>query len=305
MLILKFILQNTQRFINENITLSEPFDSTTKLKAHFDCEKYDAIIVGSDQTWRPKYSPNIKNFFLDFLEGTKIIRIAYASSFGVDNWEFSAKQTIRCAHLAKKFDAISVREDSGIDLCRKYLGVDAIHVFDPTLLIEKENYFKLIGKYRLKDNPTGIYTYFLDKTPKSLALTKKVEEELNEQVYSCQAKYGINPNVSNNLEDFFMPDILDWLAGFANAKFVITDSYHGCIFSILFNTPFLAVANQSRGLSRFQSLLNIFNLDNRLLVSENDFKREYLFSDINWDRCRKDLLHFKTISRNFLFSNFF
>lgn len=258
------ILQHTHAFIDQHITMSEPLDSTAKLKTHFDREQYDAVIVGSDQTWRPQYSPNIDNFFLDFLEGKEIKRIAYASSFGVDHWEFTEAQTKRCAELAKAFDVISVREDSGVELCRKYLGVEATHVLDPTLLLEKEDYEQLIGQDRLSDKPQGVYTYFLDKTPDKLELARQVSEELGVSIYSCQAKYGIDQDVSATLEDFTMPDVRDWLAGFANAKFVLTDSFHGMVFSVIFEKPFIAVVNENRGATRFVSLMGRLDLENQL-----------------------------------------
>ena len=250
------ILQHTQSFIDQHITMSEPLYSTQQLRNHFDRENYDAVIVGSDQTWRPKYSPNIYNYFLDFLEDKDILRIAYASSFGVEEWEFTEKQTKRCAELAKKFDAISVREDSGVELCRTYLGVEATHVLDPTLLLDQADYLQLIGHERIKENPQGVYTYFLDKSPEKLALARKVEEELDKPIYSCQAKYGVAVD-HGAPQDFVMPDIKDWLAGFANAGYALTDSFHGMVFSTIFEKPFSISNNTSRGAARFTSLLSL------------------------------------------------
>src|SRR5690606_23609338 len=122
---LPIILNRTRGFISSYIVMSEPLYSTKQIKKHFDAGNYQAVIVGSDQTWRPKYSPCIYNYFLDFLEDKDILRIAYASSFGVDQWEFSDEETDVCAGLSRKFNAIGVREDSGVDLCKKHLGVDA------------------------------------------------------------------------------------------------------------------------------------------------------------------------------------
>lgn len=121
-------------------------DSTSSLRKYFKKNRYDAVIVGSDQTWRPKYSPNIYDFYLDFISKDKRIkRIAYASSFGVDDWEYSAEETKKCAKLSKLFDGISVREQSGIDLCKDHLGVDSELALDPTLLLNKDDYVTLIG----------------------------------------------------------------------------------------------------------------------------------------------------------------
>lgn len=263
-----YILSNTKSFIANNIVMSEPIDSTVKLKAHFERERYDAVVVGSDQTWRPKYSPNIENFFLDFLEGIKIKRIAYASSFGVDDWEFTEEQTIRCAELAKLFDAISVREDSGIELCRQYLGVDAQHVLDPTLLLSSNDYEELIGAERLKEQNEGIFTYFLDKTPEKLALAEQASKETGEKLFSCQAQSSVSDNHDVDLADLVMPDPRDWLAGFANAKYVLTDSFHGVVFSIIFKKKFKVLMNSERGSARFLSLFKVLGIDDDLFVTD-------------------------------------
>lgn len=126
------------------------------------CTKYpaDLWIVGSDQVWRPWCSPNIQNYFFDFLDD-KTRRIAYAASFGTDRWEISSEITAKIASLAKKFHAISVREQSGVDLCRKHLGVEARNLLDPTMLLDAANYLALTSE---NDYPHEEYiaTYILD-----------------------------------------------------------------------------------------------------------------------------------------------
>ena len=249
--------------------------STQQLKEHFNQENYDEVIVGSDQTWRPKYSPNIYNYFLDFLREKTILRIAYASSFGVDEWEFNKSQTKRCAQLVKKFDAISVREDSGVDLCRKYLGVEAQFVLDPTLLLDSLDYEKLIGSDRIKDKKEGIYTYFLDITNEKKMLARQASRETGEPIFSCLTKSGLTENFIENVSEHVIPDPRDWLAGFVNAKYVLTDSFHGVVFSLIFNKPFIAVENRERGSARFKSLFKEFGINSNFLY-EN--KRRPLFN---------------------------
>ncbi|THG87340.1 polysaccharide pyruvyl transferase family protein [Pseudomonas sp. A-1] len=268
------ILQHTRAFIDQNLSISEPLGSTAKLKAHFVREEYDAVIVGSDQTWRPQYSPNIENFFLDFLEGFEIKRIAYASSFGVDEWEFTEEQTRRCAALAKRFDSISVREDSGVELCRKHLGVEASHVLDPTLLLDKADYQQLIGPERLSSKPYGVYTYFLDKTPAKQTLAQQASEQLDEPVYSCQARLSVTDEFQGSLDSFIMPSCLDWLAGFANCRYVVTDSFHGMVFSIIFGKPFFVIRNEGRGQARIESLSRSFECEKLLSNKKMPFKNE-------------------------------
>ncbi|MCS0350759.1 polysaccharide pyruvyl transferase family protein [Vibrio ordalii] len=298
-----YIFGNTKKFVSDNIVTSESLDRTKNLKAHFERGSYDAVIVGSDQTWRPRYSPNIANFFLDFLEGINLKKISYASSFGVDEWEFNKIETKLCANLAKKFDAISVREDSGISLCKRFLGVQAEHVLDPTLLLNKSFYEELIGKDRIKVNNEGIFTYFLDKTPGKVKLVERASKETGESVYSCQAKYSLNANIKAHIDDYTLPDPREWLSGFANSNYVITDSFHGMVFSIIFNKPFYVVNNKSRGAARFHSLLRKLNIE-QFLIDENYngdmFSSDNLinFNDVN---CLLDKL--SNSSFRFIYNN--
>ncbi|GAA4413000.1 MurB family protein [Advenella faeciporci] len=260
------ILQHTHAFIDQHISMSELLNSTEKLKAHFKREQYDAVIVGSDQTWRPKYSPKIDNFFLDFLQGNDIKRIAYASSFGVDEWEFTEEQTRRCAPLAKHFDAISVREKSGVALCKTHLGVEATHVLDPTLLVGREAYEAL---YKNKDIPErqGIYTYILDQADWKNQVVETAKQVLKKPQYSNQRKTDLSKFSKSNLDDYKMPSLEGWVKGFSDADFVITDSFHGTVFSIIFNKPFISLINPSRGASRFYSIADELGLTHRLLNS--------------------------------------
>ena len=106
--------------------------------------QFDAIIVGSDQVWRPLYNSNIEDYFIGFDEYGDFKRIAYAASFGISSWEFDVNQTQKCSSLLKKFNAVSVREFSGADLCSNYFNVRAKVVLDPTLLLNKYDYIHLI-----------------------------------------------------------------------------------------------------------------------------------------------------------------
>ena len=79
---------------------------------------FDAFIVGSDQVWRRLYMPDIYREYLSFAEGWNVRRISYAASFGTEEWEYSPLETTECRRLLQKFDAVSVREASGVSLCK-------------------------------------------------------------------------------------------------------------------------------------------------------------------------------------------
>lgn len=166
--------------------------------------------------------------------------------------------------LLAKFDAVSVREKSGIDICREFGREDAVHVLDPTMLLTSGDYNRLIDD---KPRSSGIMlSYILDSNPALCALVDKVSTSL-----------GVKP-VKMSGRDEVSPPVEDWLAGFRDAEFVVTDSFHGTVFSIIYRKPFVVFGNRSRGgMARFESLLGLFNLQDHLIssVEEFDFGKDY------------------------------
>ena len=280
------VVQFCRRYINETYPIRGG-----KLKARI-YNNFDAYIVGSDQTWRPAYNwgDRLYYMYLDFVkDNDSVKKIAYAASFGVDNWEYSQDQTNKCKELIKKFDAISVREVSGIALCRDYLNVEAQHLLDPTLLLSADDYRLLI-----KDKDFGykgeVCVYILDMTEEKRRLINVFCSKNNLRWYP----------VGTCLNNGDMPSIESWLAGFDKAKYVITDSFHGSVFSIIFNKPFVSIGNNARGMSRFDSLLGVFNLEDRL-VSENDELRT--ITPPNWEAVNAIRSEWQEKSINFLKTN--
>lgn len=238
---------------------------------------FDAIVVGSDQVWRRKYffGSNIKDAFLHFTKGWSIKRIAYAASFGTDEWEYSEQQTSECKESIRLFDAVSVREDSGVLLCHRYLDCDAHHVLDPTMLLEAEDYISLLEQSETSKTDGDLLVYLIDETDEKKELLSKIAQK-----YSL-TPFRVNSHVEDNnakLEDRIQPPVEQWLRGFKEAKFVVTDSFHACVFSILFHKPFVVIGNKSRGLVRFYSLLNLFGLQHHLVLSPEEWR-----TDVNYD----------------------
>lgn len=264
------ISQNTRLFINKHIQRTNTVTTTKKIKQFHKEYSFDAYIVGSDQVWRPKYSPLLSNYFFDFLVNDRLVRkIAYAASFGVDNWEFTSKQTRKCSELAQKFDAISVRENSGVQLCEKYLKVEATHLLDPTLLLTPNHYSKLIEIEKTSDIEGNLMCYILDPSTQKNKLINTVSTKLNLKAFTVMPDPSLTHNNHKNISKCIYPPITQWLKGIRDSKFVITDSFHGTIFSIIFNKQFIAIGNKKRGLTRFSSLLKIFNLEDRLIEEES------------------------------------
>ena len=169
------ISQNTHPFIENYIQKTSKVTTTKELRKLHETYKFDVYIVGSDQVWRPQYSPCISNYFLDFIPvNDPAKRIAYAASFGVDDWEFTRKETSLAKSLIKKFDSISVREDSAVNLCKQYFLVDAIKTADPTLLLNREAYEQLITHNDIKQSDGNLFVYILDKNPQKEYFIQKI-----------------------------------------------------------------------------------------------------------------------------------
>lgn len=282
------IRQNTDKFINKYIKRRIVDDYSDIQEKDF-----DAFVVGSDQVWRPKYFHEIEHAFLDFTEGWNVKRVAYAASFGTDAWEYTPKQTKRCRELIKNFDAVSVRESSGVYLCRKYLGVDAAHVLDPTMLLSIDDYYNLGESANIHNNKEILFNYILDETSDKRDLIHRISAEKGLTPFHICINRDFNVPVKKRIQ----PPLKQWLRGFIDAKFVVTDSFHACVFSIIFHKPFLAVGNSNRGLSRFTNLLNLFGLGDRLLVKSNIGSEN---NDINWTNVDNILLNYKEKSHLFL-----
>ena len=297
------ITHNTSVFIHEHIKKTKNIYSTNVLRRVVAEEHLDAIMVGSDQVWRPSYS-NVKNCFLDFLDkSSQVRRVAYAASFGVNKWMFNPKLTHKCAQLAQRFDAISVREDSGVELCNEFLGVEAVHVLDPTLLLEPDDYRSLVIENNQRQNAGNLMTYILDPSVKKNTAIQQVAKKLNLTPFSVMPSIKLNHETQDRLNDCVFPRVSQWLSGYRDAKFVVTDSFHGCVFSILFNIPFIAIGNKQRGMTRFNSLLRQFNLTERLISSPDDLTYNLIQERINWDKVNKIHSKLKIESLGFLIEN--
>lgn len=268
-------------FVNNHIDRTRIVHSYTKKIINE--EHFDAIITGSDQVWRPIYNRYIEDMYLKFVPNS-IKKIAYAASFGVDTWEYNSRQTRRCAKCANQLDAVSVRESTGVTICKDYLGVDATCVLDPTILAGADAYKTLLKE---KKGPDYLFAYILDITPEKQAYVESMAKSKGLKLIIR----GADKNATLSVED--------WLSMIANSSMVVTDSFHGTVFSILFHREFYSIVNVARGGTRFASLLCPLGLEHRmgdvsqlqsLEPSPIDWKRvDYIL-----DKQRQDSMNFLT-----------
>jgi len=224
---------------------------------------FDAIVVGSDQVWRLEYiKDELEKYFL--AECQEKIKISYAASFGVDDWNGNCDETLIISSLISQFSGVSVRENTGVQICEKYFSRrGVVNLFDPTLLHSANFYRKLYDGSEVKrGNKNGVY--FLDYTKDKADFVREIE------LATAKTSNFIGRIVSKraNREFTMYPKVSKWLYDFDQSDLIITDSYHGMLFSIIYQKPFIVIGNSSRGLERFKSFLKFVRLDDRL-VDEN------------------------------------
>jgi polysaccharide pyruvyl transferase WcaK-like protein len=267
------------RFNNHDISFLRKF---TKVKVN------NILMVNSDQTWRKS------NFFYDiaflnFSKNWNKPKFVYAASLGLNTWQLTKEDENIAKNLLKNFTGISVREKGSIKLIESHLGIKPIFVLDPTLLIDKKYYLKLIKNYKndiLIDN-SFIFVY----TVTDFNTFKNYINSIREKYY--YKIYLINCEVKNHIKKF--------IYGIYNSRAVITDSFHGTIFSIIFNKPFISFVYEENGRERFNTLKEIFNLQNRIYDWNSTADLKLL--DIPLDINKTVLSSLKTQSINFLKNN--
>ena len=238
---------------------------------------------------------------MNFTDSCPVKRIAYAASFGVDNWEFSDLETKRCKKLVKSFDAVSVREFSGIELCRRYLDVDACQVLDPTMLLDECDYIHLVEKESEGKSAGSLLFYILDPEQSKLDYIAKVAVSLNLVPFSVMPELQVGAKTIVDIDRCVFPSVTKWLRGFMDAEFVVCDSFHGAVFSIIFNKKFVVLGNEKRGMARFYSLLKMYGLEERLITDWSNF--DIVTKSIDWDSVNRIREERKNFSMEFLLNS--
>lgn len=284
----------TKRYVQP---ISEELFSDDELKKTIKENQLDVVIVGSDQVWRIDYMRDLyQNAFLNFVPSS-IKKISYAASFGKREWEFNGK-TGEIKNYLNEFKAISVREDSAVDLLKEQFGITTSSlVVDPTLLMSSDYYQKYLDN-DVRKGGKGIFTYVLDKTAFRNEVLNRVSSELNMPIHSIAISKDFHE--MKQISDYKLPKLEDWLRGFYEADFIVTDSFHGTIFSIIFNKPFLSIANRKRGVTRFTSILKQLEIENRLIFDDAHFDYALAKKTIDYNAVNQKLNVWREKSKTFL-----
>lgn len=269
---ISFIKQNTNlRIINFNFT---------EIKKR----EYDILMVNSDQTWR-NFDEHFYDYaFLKFAYKWKIKKFIYGASLGYDYWTLSKQDEIIAKTLLKNFNGISIRENGSIKLIEQHLGIKPILVIDPTLLIDKKYYLELIKNYNCNISTKNeyIFSYSFIREKNMSNFLENASKALNYSVY-----------------DYFMNNqskVEDFIYGIMNSKAVVTSSYHGTIFAIIFNKPFISFLYKGSPKERLLSLGKLFGFENRIFEYNQTPTIEFLKMPLNINHFLLDSLKNKSIS---------
>lgn len=242
---------------------------------------YDYFVTGSDQVWNPIYFPLMDNYFLTFAKPNQ--RLSYAASFSVESIPIEYIKDYN--FWLQQMKGISVREEQGASIVKSISGRDAeVHV-DPTLLLTKEEWLEISNKAANRPDTAYILTYFLGGPSLEVQnMVKKMAEENKMEV--------INLAVSSELDTYETgpSEFIDYIN---NASVLLTDSFHGVVFSIIMQTPFIVFERKHVGASmysRIDTLLDKFNMHDREFknigpdIFEMDFSETYKVLDKEYQK---------------------
>jgi hypothetical protein len=237
---------------------------------------YNCLLVGSDQVWNPMISlDRCMAYFLDF-GNPNMKRISYASSLGISQWPTEKKYLLKdISRALYNFDAISVREKTGQRLLKEIFNLDAQLVVDPTML--HSGYDEIVSDVSQTNN---IVCYLLNRTGEQLKASRFIAKQLNEKAQLLTSVYPVC-----GFEYVYPPSIEEWIKYIAGASLVITDSFHGVVFSLLYKRNFVVFAVNNGKNSRLMDLLELVGLKNRYFTSFEELNKSNIYNyDVDYSQ---------------------
>ncbi len=228
----------------------------------------DIYIVGSDQTWNPTIMKSLFDISLLNFGKNEVKRVSYASSFGVNEWIFTEELAKKMKKSLVRFSNISCREKTGCDILKNKFQIDAVNVLDPTLL--HSDYSEIIN---ISEEKNEIVYYPLSHDIELEAAAIKLSKKLGLKAKNINKKKCLGNNCV-----WDRTSIESWLSAISTSKFVLTKSFHGLAFSLIFNRQFAIINNTNRN-SRIKDLLERLGLEDRFFSSFEDFFNSHI-----WER---------------------
>lgn len=277
--------RNFPDFVNKNLNPTKVFRSLSELES--DCPMADIYIAGSDQVWNTygenygAVSEQIKAYLLSFAPDSAK-KISCAASFGKSSLAVEFENLFK--QELSEFDFISCREKSGVEICKGLGFENAVLQQDPTMLLSSDEYKKIASKNLVPKKPYILLYLLGNDTDFSTRKLKQFAKLKNLEVVYVPA----NEAQKINFHKKTFPTVEEWLGLYENASAVVTNSFHGTVFSLIFNKSFLSVHQTGKFEDqnvRIDSLLEDFGLKNRIF--SGDFEK--LFSSIDFEKVNKRL----------------
>ena len=273
-----------QKF-RQNIRFSAPIYKEGLKEAS---KEYDALIAGSDQIWNFRNTGFETAYFLDFVE-KPVKKYSYAASFGVN--ELDADTMAQCKELLASFSGISVREESAVPLIEDITGRMPAKVLDPTLLLDQETWEELCKPPKAQE--PFILVYQLGFSKNLIAFAKKLAKEKHMKIQYIPFPLGGGVKCHCNIA----PSPEEWLGLFKQASYVVSDSFHGIVFSVAFEKEFFVEADGQHKNIRARELVELLKLDNRRIINgENASSNQ----KINYQKVHQILQKEKDVSLHYL-----
>lgn len=253
------------QFLKQNLNMTERYSTKEELRKAL--PKADIYITGSDQVWNNDYNGDSDySYFLDFVPDNAK-RIAYAGSFGKE--EISEGEYLaNIKPLLQKFDAISVREKDAQNILDK-MEINSMHVVDPVFLRTKQQWAEFGTDITAKEQYTlvyvmdGLYTELLD-------YAQKIKEQTGNKIYVVSFKKIKDKRID---KCFYLTNPKDFVGLINKAEAVVTNSFHGTAFSVLFQKNFITIGKKKYN-SRMRSLLEKLSLSKHFIPTEADYGLE-------------------------------
>lgn len=267
------------------------FALSDRVDSNFIPNNYDVYVMGSDQIWNPEITRGFDPVYFGYLGFPKRERkyISYAAS--MEQSELSDDEKVFCSEALKNFDAISVREKDLADLLQSLTAQNVEVVLDPTLLLNKSSWEKIATPPKIKGKYVLVYQVRVNKN--AIEIAKRIAEQIKATVIQLT----VSPYPSRRKLQTESPT--QFLGVMQHAACVVTTSFHGTAFSLIFNRPFYYVEQGDGRDSRAKSLLSDVELTNRV-IQINDSQT---FTKIDYDIVNNKLAELQMKSWEFLRQN--
>ena len=237
-----------------NYTVNVEYEDLVKLN-----DVTENFIVGSDQVWRPSIQGDYKDAYYLSFAAEKAKKIACAASFGLEEYAGSEDEKNEAAFLLKDFDAISMREYDGQKILRDW-GIDSEVLLDPVFWADRKVYDKVADKYKPKKGPKKfVFLYGFNYKEEHRKVARYYAQKLGTEVVES---------------DSLVTPVEAWLYYIKNAEMIVTNSFHGVCFSLIYNKNFVCTADKNQAYSRFETLYKFFDIKGRTKAIMDLFAEE-------------------------------